>query len=324
MKPDFQKAVDALKKDGVVAFPTETVYGLGARLFSPEGIRKIYRVKGRPADNPLIVHISDLRQLELLAEDISEPAKKLIRKFWPGPLTFVFKKTRLVPKTVTAGLETVAIRMPRHPVARKLIEAVGEPIAAPSANRSGRPSGTQFEDVLKELKGRADFLLSGGAAQLGLESTVLDVTRIPFQILRPGSITLEQLRKIFPKVQVHSKVHGKISRKGAAPSPGMKHRHYQPACKVVLVDTVQWKESLARWIKTKQMIGTLSFSRSAAAKSSNLVYAKSFSNENDYARSLYHSFFEAERKCVDVLLIETRPEKGLGLAIMDRLKRAGA
>ncbi len=302
----------------MVVFPTETVYGLGARLFSPEGIRNIYSVKGRPSDNPLIVHVSRIEQLDLLAEDLPAGARKLIKKFWPGPLTLVCRKSALVPKTVTAGLDTVAVRMPRHPIARKLIEAVGEPIAAPSANRSGRPSPTRRADVVRELGKDVDLIMEGGSSEFGLESTVLDVTKTPFKILRPGSITLEALRKVFPRVILNAKL-----RKGsAAASPGMKHRHYQPACKVVLVEPKLWKKTLATWSRKNLQLGTLS--RAAVPFSASIVFRQSFSREADYAKNLYRSFFEAEKKDVDVLLVEKTAGRGLGTAIMDRLSRASA
>lgn len=303
----------------MVVFPTETVYGLGARLFSPKGIQKIYSVKGRPSDNPLIVHIARLEQMSLLTEDLPAGAERIIKKFWPGPLTLVCRKSALVPKTVTAGLETVAVRMPSHPVARKLIEAVGEPIAAPSANRSGRPSPTRYADVVRELGGDADLILDGGSSEFGLESTVLDVTRVPFKILRPGSITLEALKKVFPKIALSAK----LGKSGRAASPGMKHRHYQPACKVVLVDPKRWKKTVASWSRKNLLIGLLSRAKSIPLSSA-VVFNQSFSREEDYAKNLYRSFFEAEKKDVDVLLVERTAGTGLGAAIMDRLNRASA
>ncbi len=316
---NLEKAASILHNDGVVVFPTETVYGLGARLFSVQGIQKIYSVKGRPEDNPLIVHISNLEQLALLTENVPLGARKIIRKFWPGPLTIVCHKSALVPKSVTAGLDTVAIRMPQHPVARKLIDAVGEPIAAPSANRSGRPSPTRYNDVVKELGEDVDLILDGGSSRIGLESTVIDVTKIPFTVLRPGFITLEEMKKVFPKISA-GKNH--LS-SGRARSPGMKHRHYQPACKVVLVEPGSWRNEIAEWSRKSSQLGVLSFAR-RIPQSNSIIFSKTILHDEDYAKNLYKNFFEAEKKSVDVLLVEKRAGLGLGAAIMDRLTRASS
>ncbi|MBI3012930.1 MAG: threonylcarbamoyl-AMP synthase, partial [Elusimicrobia bacterium] len=199
-----QQAVQVLRRGGVVCFPTETVYGLGARLFDEMAIRAVYQIKGRPRDNPLIVHISDLKMLELLAVGMPLETQNLVKKFWPGPLTIVCKKSEFVSRSVTAGLETVAIRMPRHPVATELLSALKEPIAAPSANRSGRPSPTRHEDVLREMRGKADLILDGGQSDFGLESTVVDLAHRPFRILRPGCVTAEELKTVLPEIQINS------------------------------------------------------------------------------------------------------------------------
>ena len=314
----IQQAVRVLRRGGVVAFPTETVYGLGARLSDPKGIKKIYAVKGRPSDNPLIVHVSSLKEFGQLTRNVPPAAFKLVENFWPGPLTLVCKKTALVPRGVTAGLDTVAVRMPQHPVALKLLKALGEPIAAPSANRSGRPSPTRYEDVRRELKGKAGLILDGGRSRVGLESTVLDLTRKPFRILRPGCVSLEDLRKVIPGVAVWG---GGASR-AAAPSPGMKHRHYQPHCKVVLARPEEWSVVLSRWIAEGGRLGGISFSRPIPLHP-NVVFRMSFKGDaRAYARGLYAHFFEAEKAKVQVLVVESMEEKGVGRAVMDRLARA--
>ena len=316
MNPEIRKAARILKRGGVVAFPTETVYGLGAVLSSARGLRKIFRVKGRPADNPLIVHVADRRQLAKLAEEVPEPARMLMRRFWPGPLTLVLRRSRSVPPRVTAGLDTVAVRMPRHPVALGLIRAAGEPIAAPSANRSGRPSPTHYAEVLRELGGRADLVLKGGRSHVGLESTVVDATGVPLRILRPGFVTLEDLRRVVRAVA------GPSGRRGRARSPGLRHRHYQPSCKVVLARAGDWMKTLERLARKHGRIGALSLTR-PIPRDPRIVFKRRFHGDRRrYARALYRSFFDAERGNVRALVVESLSKKGLGLAIMDRLARA--
>ena len=303
-----------------MAFPTETVYGLGARLSDPEAIRKVYRVKGRPSDNPLIVHVSGPEAFRRLTKRAPPEAFRLIRRFWPGPLTLVCRRSKLVPKTVTAGLETVAVRMPSHPVALKLLKAVGDPVAAPSANRSGRPSPTNARDVARELSGRVDLIIAGGHSRVGLESTVLDVTRKPFRILRPGAVTLEDLRKVVPEVESASA----RAPRGAAASPGLKHRHYRPSCSVVLVQPDQWDENLRRWARKGLKLGALSLRR-RIPKRGVVVFSRSFGGDTGrFARSLYSSFFRAEQAGVEALLVESIEKRGVGAALMDRLSRAAA
>jgi L-threonylcarbamoyladenylate synthase len=313
-------AVRVLKSGGLVAFPTETVYGLGARLSDKKAIRKIFEIKGRPSDNPLIVHIHDKKQLKLLAQEIPDLAKKLMEQFWPGPLTFVLKKTTAVPSCATAGLKTVAIRMPSHPIAYRLLKELNEPIAAPSANRSGRPSTTRYKDVCKELGDRVESILDGGKTKFGLESTVLDVTVHPFRILRPGSVTAEELNKVVPNISAFS------TRKmpKIAHSPGMKHRHYVPHCKVVVVQPERWKETIEKWKNKKIRIGILSLTQESPHQK-NIIFKKMLNrNTFKYAKNLYATFFEAERAKVQILFVESMDRKGLGFAIMDRLMRASA
>lgn len=314
----IEKAVRILRKGGIVAFPTETVYGLGANVFDRGAVEKIFKAKGRPGDNPLIVHISDLSQLKRLAAQVPKDAESLMRRFWPGPLTFVFKKRPEVPSRVTAGLSTVAVRMPGHPLARRLIRAFGHPIAAPSANVSGRPSATNYQAARRELAGKADMILRGSASRIGIESTVLDCTRRPFRILRPGFVTLEDLRKYVP-VRAFGTRSGF---KGAAPSPGMKHRHYRPNCRVVPVSSGRWSGKLRELLKDNMKLGALSF-RSKIPDHSRIIFSRNFrGNSGRMARELYPSFLTAEKRGVDVLVVEEPQKKGLGAAILDRLRRA--
>ncbi len=294
------------------------MYGLGASLYNRKAVAKVYSVKGRPADNPLIVHISKKEELQNLTRKLLPEANLLINKFWPGPLTLVCRRSKNVPKTVTAGLNTVAVRMPSHPVAQKLLRSLGEPIAAPSANRSGRPSPTRYKDVVQELGDAVDFILSGGHSRLGLESTVLDITRRPFTILRPGSVTLEELQTVVPEVQYYERK--KI--KGAVRSPGLKHRHYEPRCKVVLVASKDWDKTCEEWKKKKFKLGVYAF-RQKIEKDKKIIFFRSFKgNKKAYAKHLYAAFFDAEKAGVEALLVEAISPKGVGRAIMDRLQRA--
>lgn len=314
----IEKAVRILRKGGIVAFPTETVYGLGADVFNRRAVERIFKAKGRPGDNPLIVHISDLSQLKRLAARVPKEAGPLMRRFWPGPLTLVFKKRPEVPSRVTAGLFTVAVRMPAHPLARRLIRALGEPIAAPSANVSGRPSATNYQAARRELGGKADMILRGSASRIGIESTVLDCTRRPFRILRPGFVTLEDLKKYVP-VRTFGIRPGL---KGAVPSPGMKHRHYRPSCPVMPVSSGRWSGKLRELLKDHLKLGVLAFI-SKIPEHPRIVFSKNFrGNAGLMARGLYHSFLTAEKRGVDVLVVEEPQKKGIGAAILDRLRRA--
>lgn len=222
---ELQLAGEIIKNGGLVAFPTETVYGIGANALDPAAVNKIYIAKGRPSDNPLIMHISQIDMLEAFVKEVKPEARKLMEAFWPGPLTLVFKKSGIVPDCITGGLETVAIRMPKHPIARKIIEFAGVPVAAPSANLSGKSSPTRGKHVIEDLKGRVDMIIDGGKATLGLESTVLDVSGDQMCILRPGSITQSMIESVVGKVQYDDH----IKNKDAVPkAPGMKYKHYAP------------------------------------------------------------------------------------------------
>jgi L-threonylcarbamoyladenylate synthase len=229
------KAAGIIKTGGTVVFPTETVYGLGANGLDPESVKKIFAAKGRPSDNPMILHISDMGMLGDIAVGISHKAKELIAKYWPGPLTLVLKKSDKVPHEATGGLDTVAVRMPSHPVALKLIALAGVPIAAPSANISGRPSPTLSKHVIEDLYGRVDMILAGDQTEIGLESTVIDLSEDNPVLLRPGSISLKQLEEVLGDVKVDKSISRKVEKGQEVRSPGMKYRHYAPKGDMVLV-----------------------------------------------------------------------------------------
>ena len=225
---DLEEGAAILRQGGLVAFPTETVYGLGANALDEEAAKKIYEAKGRPSDNPLIAHIAGPAELAPLAKEIPEAARKLMEHFWPGPLTMIFRKKEIVPYGTTGGLDTVAVRMPSDPIARKLIAMAGVPVAAPSANLSGRPSPTTADHVWQDMAGRIDMLIDGGPVGIGLESTIVDVTGEIPMILRPGAITLEMLQEVLGRVEIDPAILGPMKEGTRPKAPGMKYRHYAP------------------------------------------------------------------------------------------------
>ena len=226
---DFREASEILNRGGLVAFPTETVYGLGGDAYDRTASQRIYAAKGRPSDNPLIVHIAEISELEKLAVNIPAEAYLLAEKFWPGPMTMILQRKDSVPKETTGGLDTVAIRMPSHPIARRLIQESGLPIAAPSANASGRPSTTKASHVIEDLDGKIDMIIDGGSSDIGLESTIVDLTVKPALILRPGYITIGMLREVLPDTEYDRAVLKRVRDDTiVAKAPGMKYRHYAP------------------------------------------------------------------------------------------------
>ena len=240
MKEILHKAVRIIKKGGLVAFPTETVYGLGANALDKKAVRKIFKVKKRPLDNPIIVHIAEIEDLNLLAKNIPEEVKILTKKFWPGPLTLVLFKKKIVPEEVTAGTNTVAIRMPDNEIALRLIRSSGVPIAAPSANLAGKPSSTIAQHVFEDLGDKIDLIFDGGPTKIGVESTVVDLTVQPPQILRPGGISFEELKRVIKNIQLHPSLLSEIRFASqlfnGVKSPGMKYRHYAPKASLILVE----------------------------------------------------------------------------------------
>jgi L-threonylcarbamoyladenylate synthase len=298
-----QEAAEFILKGELVAFPTETVYGLGASLWDETALRKVFDAKGRPSDNPLIVHIVGLDQLDSIAATIPKSASILIRRFFPGPLTLVLPKHPRVPLLATAGLETVAVRMPRLDLAQEFLGLCGVPVAAPSANLSGRPSPTTWEAVKTDLDGRIACILVGDQTEVGLESTVVDCTGEPPMLLRSGAVTLEQLREIVPEITLAAEG------TGAARSPGLKHHHYSPQAKVVLVD------------RPPQTPGERS-AYIGLDKSGEFALSKNCKSVEEYARELFLFFRRCDSAGIARIYCQTVSESGIGLALMDRLKRA--
>ncbi len=295
-------AAGVIRCGGLVAFPTETVYGLGANVFDADAIAKIFDAKMRPADNPLIAHVGELEQIGRLAKTITPSARKLIDAFFPAPLTVVLPKSDEVPSIATAGLDTIGVRMPRHELARDFLKACGTPVVAPSANLSGRPSPTNWEAVFEDLNGRIDCILQGAATEIGLESTVVDCTGEFPVLLRAGAVSLEQLRKVVPETVVYVPAGDEAVR-----SPGLKHRHYSPAAKVSLADfPANGKRAYIGVHDPDGDFAIVRVCRDAA----------------EYAHELFAFFRDCDRAEIDVICCEPVEETGIGRALMDRLRRA--
>ncbi|NMB20522.1 MAG: threonylcarbamoyl-AMP synthase [Firmicutes bacterium] len=321
---EISEAVRLLADGRVVAFPTETVYGLGANALDPEAVKAIFRAKGRPQDNPLIIHLGEIAQVEEYVKDIPPQARLLMDEFWPGPLTLVLKKTEQIPQVVTAGLDTVAVRVPDHPIALDLLRQTGFPVAAPSANVSGRPSPTRAEHVLFDLNGRIPAILDGGETGWGLESTVLDCTVTPFRLLRPGGVTLEDLRSLVP---VQYGTDADSGDEEAPRSPGMKYQHYAPEADVYIVTgertATKILELSETYTKRGEGVGVMTWNERADLYPTLTVLG--MGPQGDYealAHSLYHLLRQADVLGLKVLFIEGVSEDNLGLAIMNRLRRA--
>ena len=320
----IKEAANSIKSGELVLFPTETVYGIGANALDENAVSKIFKAKGRAGDNPLIVHISNLGMLENLVKNIGKVEKKLMENFWPGPLTIILNKKECIPYNVTAGLETVGIRFPSNKIAQDLIEFSNLPIAAPSANISGKPSGTKIEDIIGELDGKVDYILDAGITDIGVESTVIRVVNDIVHILRPGKITKEDIEKLGIKVEVEKQIMEECKPDEKVMSPGMKYRHYAPNTKCLLVyssDNEKLVNKINEEIELEKNILVL-------GRTSNLEKYKT-TNKLDMGETLEEisqNIFTLLRKVdsykVDLVIIEGVEKKGLGLAIMNRLIRA--
>ena len=323
-------AARLLREGQLVAFPTETVYGLGANALDAEAVKAIFAAKGRPADNPLIAHIWDRAQLEGLVE-IPDAAPALMDAFWPGPLTILMPRTSRVPDVVTAGLDTVAIRMPSHPVARAMLRACGLPIAAPSANRSGKPSPTTAEHVRVDMDGRIPLILDGGPCDVGLESTVIDVTHGTPTILRPGGVTQAMLERVLGRVEVAGSVLRPLQAGEKALSPGMRYRHYSPDGQVTLVEGNEADVVRALGLLCAQAEANghracvMCFSEHTAALAKWHPHdIGSRSEPEEVAHRLFDTLRRLDTEGMDVIFSEVVAPEGIGLAVMNRLGRAAS
>lgn len=327
----IKQASDILRNGGMVAFPTETVYGLGADALDEKASAKIYEAKGRPSDNPLIVHVADVKQLEPLVKNIPDNAVKLMDKFWPGPMTLIFEKSDIVPSGTTGGLQTVAIRMPNHPVALNLIKNSQVAIAAPSANTSGRPSPTTAQHVENDLSGKIDMIIDGGAVGIGIESTIVDVTVNPPMILRPGYITKKMLEDVVGDVEVDKAILGKMSPDAKPKAPGMKYKHYAPKADLTMFRgekdaVVNHINSLAKeGIAEGKKIGIIASDETFSMyKEGNVISIGTRSDDDSIARNLYAVLRKFDDMNVDVIYSEIFEDDGLGQAIMNRMLKAAA
>lgn len=305
---DLEEAGRLLRAGSLVAFPTETVYGLGAHALDPQAARRIFTVKGRPPDNPLIVHLAAAEDVGRVAAELSGLARELARAFWPGPLTLVLDARPDVPTVTTGGLPTVAVRVPAHDLALRLLEAAAVPVAAPSANRSGRPSPTTAEHVRQDLEGMVDAIVDGGPCELGLESTVVDARGDVPVVLRPGAIAAEELGAQWaPAGALHA-------------SPGTRYRHYAPRCSVVVAPAGQGPGTARAVAANGLAVGLVA----PAPAPDGVVEVARFDGAEQLASRLYSALRAAEHTGVDVLVVEAVPERGVGRAVMDRLRRAAA
>lgn len=324
----FKEAGKIIKAGGLVAFPTETVYGLGGDALNPASARKIYAAKDRPSDNPLIVHICRMEDLAPIVREITKPVWKLAEAFWPGPLTIILPKSELVPYETTGGLDTVAVRMPSHKAAQAFIEAAGGYVAAPSANRSGRPSPTSAKYVIEDLMGRVDMILDGGDVEIGLESTIVDMTAKEPTILRPGFVTKEMLEKVLQSVDEDRTMMSADS-KEAPKAPGMKYRHYAPKGDLTIVDGEEGRvveyinEQIDRFQKEGYKTGVIATDATFSLYRGDVC--KSVGNRKDetsVARELYRILREFDDEEVTVIFSESFDTSGIGQAIMNRLLKA--
>lgn len=331
--PDLKKikiASKIIRQGGLVAFPTETVYGLGADALNHRAVKSLFKAKNRPLDNPPIIHVENYHQIKSITKKIPDRAKLLMKKFWPGPLTLIFQRSEKMPADSTAGLDTVAVRMPKHNVALKLIEMSECPIAAPSANLSGKPSPTSAEHVYQDLEGKIDLILDGGPTCIGLESTVVNFTSIIPEVLRPGGISIEELRKVIKDIKVHPFV---IADKkiiiDKALSPGMKHKHYAPKASIVLVEgsvplIIKKIKELKNYYDSKGFkVGILGTQETIDKYNSEVKKTLgSRFNLGAIAQNLFRVLREFDLENVEIIIAEGVTEEGLGLAVMNRLRKA--
>lgn len=337
------KAVEAIRNGELVAFPTETVYGLGANALDPIAVKKIFTAKGRPSDNPLIVHVFSVDQIEPLVSEIPGYARTLIRRFMPGPITLVFHKSAIVPDEVTAGLDTVAVRIPSHPVARLFLKLAGIPVAAPSANISGKPSPTELSHVFTDLAGRIPYMIDGGSSDFGLESTVVDVTGDEPSILRPGAVTAEEIAACCGSVSgigsdyerdsgyANAMHNGKV---GSPRSPGMKYRHYAPRAEIQLPSASfgeAQQDDMVRLLREAHQAGhktgvyagdgILEALRATGIRFTGLSFGPA-DNIAAASAGLFNALRQMDEKDIDLILVQTAPARGIGTAYMNRLLKA--
>lgn len=318
-----------IREGGLVVFPTETVYGLGANALDPKAVKKIFEAKGRPQDNPLIVHIWNIDQIKTLVHDVPDIAYKFMEKFWPGPMTLILPKSDVIPDVTSASLPSIGIRMPSNVIAKEFIKSSGVPIAAPSANISGRPSPTDVERCIEDLNGKVDFILGGEMCQVGVESTVIDCTVTPSCVLRPGGITLEMLREVDKKAYIDPAVMKKPDKNIKPKAPGMKYRHYAPKAPVKIIKgdlkktVAKINEMVQNYIDENKAVGIIATDETKDFYKNGLVISiGSRSNMFSVSKNLFETLRCFDDKKVDIILSEAFEEKGMGVAVMNRLNKS--
>ena len=322
---DIGKAAQILRSGGLVGIPTETVYGLGANGLDRLAVRSIFQAKGRPQDNPLILHIPDPSWLELYCRDIPETAWKLARRFWPGPLTMVLRRDPVVPDEVTAGLDTVGMRCPAHELCRAVIEAAGVPVAAPSGNTSGRPSPTSVADMLEDMNGKIDAILDGGNCQVGVESTIIDMTADPPRLLRPGGVPLEELRAVLGEVELDPAILRPMGEGEKPRAPGMKYRHYAPKAPVIVVKGSPARSAsyILEHLSPTYWDGVICFDEFADWYPGHPVERLGGALDHwENAGRLFHALRAMDEAGVKRIWAQSPDTAGMGLAVVNRLDKA--
>ncbi len=317
-----QKAADIIKKGGIVAIPTETVYGLAADAFNEEAIKKIFWAKGRPSDNPLIVHIADLNDIYLVVSKFPDIAKKLAEKFWPGPLTMILPKKSSVPDSVTAGMESVAVRFPSHPIAREIIKKANCPLVAPSANISGKPSPTSFGHVVNDLSGKIDAIVDGGECSIGVESTVVSLLEAVPKILRPGVITVSDIKEVAGEAEIDQNVYEKLEKNQKALSPGTKYKHYSPSAPVYMI--IGNSEHYSEYTNVHASSKSLALCLDEDIPLLKIPYISygSQGDKGEQARKLFSSLRKTDNMDIKCIYAHFSGKIGENLAIYNRLIRA--
>ena len=326
---DLQQAANILQEGGLVASPTETVYGLCANALNEEAVKNIYKAKGRPSDNPLIVHIADLDMLHPLVTEISPIAKTLMEHFWPGPMTLIFKASKLVPKVVTGGLDTVAIRFPSDPTIRNLIKTSGLPLAAPSANTSGKPSPTNFTRVYEDLNGKIDCIIKGGNSEFGVESSVIDTTSEIATILRPGGVTFEMLEEVLGHVMMDPALGHKLKEGEVPKAPGMKYTHYAPNAEVIIVKGKEDKvidkinELVLEGQNLGKKVGVMATDETLSKfKADTVLSVGTEKDPTTIAANLFEVLRQYDDTKTDIVYALAFKTTGIGQAIMNRLEKS--
>lgn len=317
----IEQAAEILKNGGIVAIPTETVYGLAASAYDENAVKKVFLAKGRPQDNPLIVHIADMGDLETVAKDIPDSALAAAQKFWPGPLTMIFNRTDKIPASVSAGLDTVAVRMPSDKTAREIIKQ-SVPLAAPSANTSGRPSPTSAKYVIDDLDGKIDAVVMSGDCEVGVESTVITLVTNPPRLLRPGAVTVEELKEIFPDITVDKAVLAEPAKGEKVSSPGMKYKHYAPKTETYLVEGDS--DSFAQFVNSKKNSAAVCFREEENKITVPKLCYGTAQDEATLAHSVFSVLRSADNLGVQAIYVHAPSKSGVGLAVYNRLIRAAA